>query len=508
MREREIVERRFEAMLFHAGRILQWSGVVALMPLAALPFMTCGGLAAVMLLACGLLQTFVGWLLRRRFRRGATVSLTVRDGGIVVTVGWTAAIALSALPFMPLCGLTPVQALFESTSAWTTTGLTVVDVENADPLVLLHRSLMQFAGGAGFAILMMSVLTAPAGVGVASAEGRADQLVPQVRRSARIVLALYSGYALAGIAAFRLAGMDPFDAVNHALAAVSTGGFSTRADSLAHWDSALVEAAALPLMILGSLSFVTAWLLARGGFRATGRSGELRLAAVLLPAAAGAIFLLTARGLYPSLGKQLRVALFETVSALTTTGFQSVGYGDWNAAGVWTIIALMLIGGGVCSTSGGIKQGRVHLMWCALMWEIQAALAPRDAIQRRVVWEGERMVTVGDERIRRTGVYLFLYLSTWIVGAGALCACGYPLADSLFEFASALGTVGLSVGVTGADTPISALLVMIQAMLLGRLEFMVVIVSMVQLARDGRTIHPRFRAVPKTRDTVSAIQVG
>jgi trk system potassium uptake protein len=151
------------------------------------------------------------------------------------------------------------RALFESVSGWTTTGLSVVDVTSAGPMILFWRSIIQLAGGAGLAIIMMSAIVGPTGVGISSAEGRSDQLVPHVRQSARLVLIIYTCYALPEPLAYRMAGMSLFDAVNHSFAAVSTGGFP-RVESIGYWDSTAIEAVTLPLMLLGNLSFVTAWL--------------------------------------------------------------------------------------------------------------------------------------------------------------------------------------------------------------------------------------------------------
>jgi len=380
-------------------------------------------------------------------------------------------------------GLNFTQAVFESVSGWTTTGLSVVDVTQASHVVLLWRSIMQLAGGAGLAIIMLSAITGPTGPALSVAEGR-EQLVPHVRQSAKLVMMIYGGYIIAGTAALHLAGMQWFDAVNHAFAALSTGGFSTRVESIGYWDSVAVEAVTIPLMILGNLSFITAWLMLRGKFRAVGRNGEIRLMAVMIPLCAILLFLLTAQGLYPTLGKSVRVAIFETVTALTTTGFSTVGYGDWNSFGWVVLIVLMLIGGGTCSTAGGIKQYRIFLLWKSVMWELRRSLLPRTAVTENPVWEAERQVFVNDARLRQIGAFVFLYLLTFAAGSAILAAHGYGLKESLFEYASAVGTVGLSVGVTSPSAPAGVLWAEIIGMLLGRLEFFVIFVSAAKLLRD------------------------
>ena len=325
MREKEYLRERYAAILRSAGMILVLSGGVMLTPLVLLTVHPEEAAhASAFRLPAGCLVV-LGSVLWRVFGSASRVTLSIQEGGIIVLTSWIAVILFSAWPFVPVLGLSFSRAVFESVSGWTTTGLSVVDVTRAGPMILLWRGVIQLAGGAGLAVIMVSAIVGPTGVGISSAEGRGDQLVPQVRQSARLVLIIYLGYAAAGILAYVLAGLSLFDAVNHAFAAVSTGGFSTRPESIGYWDSTAVEAVTLALMLVGNLSFVTAWFLWRGRLSTVVRNGEVRLMAVFIPISAAAVFLFTCRTIYPQLGKSIRVAVFETVSALTTTGFSTVG---------------------------------------------------------------------------------------------------------------------------------------------------------------------------------------
>jgi trk system potassium uptake protein TrkH len=485
LREKEYLKQSCAAILSSIGMILLLAGLWMLVPLLVL-FAYSEDLATVLSFAepAGCL-CLIGLLLRRIFHPAPNTTLSIQEGGVIVLIAWTVVMVFSTWPFMAILQMPFSRSLFETVSGWTTTGLSVVDVTKTGPMILFWRSAMQLAGGAGLAIIMISAITGPTGVGVSSAEGRSDQLVPQVRQSARLVLIIYTCYAGVGTLAYWMAGMSLFDAFNHSFAAVSTGGFSTRPDSIGTWDSAALEAVSLPLMVLGNLSFVTAWSLWRGRLRFVVRNGEVRLMAALIPLSVAAAFVFTCKGLYPETSKAFRVALFETVSALTTTGFSTVSYGNWNAFGVFVLIVLMLIGGGTCSTAGGIKQFRVYLFWKLLIWEIKRSLLPRAVIMERPLWEGNRRVFVNDARVRQVGVFVFLYLLTYMLGTLILCASGFSLSDSLFEFASAVGTVGISVGVTRADMPDVALWAETFAMFLGRLEFLIVFTSVIKLVGDG-----------------------
>jgi trk/ktr system potassium uptake protein len=486
VKKREDIARSYACILHYTGLILILGGVLVICPLVCLFFWPnetalAGGFVApaVVMLSLGLLF----WLL---FRRKGDQSLDLEQSAVIVVLSWITVCLFSAWPLMAIQKLSFTQALFESVSGWTTTGLSVVNVEHASHLILLWRSLMQWAGGAGLAIIMLATIVGPTGPALGIAEGRSQQLVPQVRHSAKLVMMIYTGYALLGVVAYRLAGMSFFDAVNHTFAAISTGGFSTKTDSIGHWNSLSVEAVTLPLMILGNLNFLTAYLLLHGKIKAVSKSGEVRLMLFLTPICAALLFFLVCTGLYPTLSKSVRVAVFETVTALTTTGFSTVGYGNWSSFGVLMLIGLMLIGGGTCSTAGGIKQYRIYVLYKSLIWEIKSFFLPRTAIRENYIWQGEQKDFISEARVRQIGTFLFLYLATYVLGSLVIAATGVSLKDSLFEFASALGTVGLSVGVTGPHASPVILWTEIVGMFLGRLEFFVVISGLMKLCRDLR----------------------
>jgi len=484
LREREFLRQRYRAMASYIGVIFTICGGLMLSPLLVLPAYPDEIRHAGSFVIPAVVLLFMGAALWRMLRPSVPVALNVHEGGVIVLLSWIMVIAFSAWPFVEILGLDSTRAIFESVSGWTTTGLSVVDVTQAGELILIWRSIIQLAGGAGLAILMMSAIIGPVGAAVSSAEGRGDQLVPHVRKSARLILLIYGSYALVGITAYRWAGMSFFDAINHSFAAVSTGGFSTRADSIGHWNSLTIECTSLVLMVLGNLNFITAWLLIQGKLRFFLRNGEIRLMAVLLPIAAAAVFILTCRGIYAEIEKSLRVAVFETVSALTTTGFSTVSYSNWNSFGLLVLTTLMLIGGGTCSTAGGIKQIRVYLLWKMLSWELRRAFLPRSAVLERPIWEADHKAFMTDSRLVQLSAYVFLYFVTFAAGTLIFCSYDYPLHESLFEVASALGTVGISIGVTSVNSPDILLWVETAAMFLGRLEFFVIFLSIFRLFTD------------------------
>lgn len=476
--------QRYQAILGYTGLICLISGLTILAPLLVLPVYPEEMLFAWGYLLPGLALTLMGALGWKRLAPKSAFSLTLPEGAVIVVLAWVISILTSTFPLMTTAGLTFTQAVFEATSGWTTTGLSVVDVEQATHLTLLFRSVIELVGGAGLAIVTLSALAGPVGASLPAAEGRTEQLAPNVRRSAKLVLTIYSGYVAVGVVALRLAGMGWFDAVNHSFAALSTGGFSTRADSIGYWNSPAIEAVTIVLMLGGTLNFVTSYLLLTGRFQAVRKNGEIRLQALMIPASTALLFFGVTTRLYPTASKAFRVSLFEMISALSTTGFSTVGYTDWSSLGWLLMIALMLIGGGAGSTAGGIKQYRIYILYRALLWEVKRMMLPQRAVTEPRAWQGENQHFLSDALIRQVSVLVFFYLLIFGVGSCVTVAYGYPLPDSLFEFASTLSTVGLSVGVTAADAPTGLLWTQTAGMFLGRLEFFTIFIGCIRLLRD------------------------
>ena len=261
-------------------------------------------------------------------------------------------------------------------------------------------------------------------------------------------------------------------------------------------------------MLLGMLNFLTAYTFLRTKFRATVRNSEVRQSAILILIGAAVLFFGVTGSLYATVGERLRVAIFNAVSALSTTGFATVDYGRWNGLGWLVLILFMLIGGGAGSTAGGIKQYRIHLLSKGLLWEFRRRLLPRRAVTDPDVWHGEQRLFISDKQLRQVSMFVFLYVAVFVVGSGIIAAYGYPLQDSFFEFASALSTVGISVGITSANAPAGVLWVEMLAMFLGRLEFFAIVIGVLKLFHDGSDILSASLKARLARSSVARAGAG
>ncbi len=488
MRQETYLRARYRALISYTGALMAVIGALHLIPLIVLVFYPEEAPLAHGFLIAALPLIVIGMIIWRLFTPREALSLTVQEGSVIVVIIWVLASAVGAIPFLALTELTFTQAFFESTSGWTTTGLSVVDVTATPKILLFFRSFIQLAGGAGFAIIALSAAAGSFGTGLVAAEGRTDQLAPHVRYSASIVLRIYLGYIAFGVLALKAAGMGWFDAVNHAFTAVATGGFSTKPESIGHWDNPVIEAVTMLLMTLGAINFFIAYTFLQRKFRAVWRSGELRLMTTLLLGCGALLVAIVTLNVYPTLEKAVRVAAFESVSALSGAGLTITNYSGWLDFGLLLLILLMVTGGGAGSTSGGIKLIRIYILYKAIVWEVRRAFMPRHMINEPAIWQGEKRELLNDRQVRQSALFIGMYIAVLLGGTAVMAAYGYGLNESLFEFASTLGTVGLSVGVTRPDMPPLLMWVQSAGMLLGRLEIFAVIIGVLKLLTDARTL--------------------
>lgn len=421
----------------------------------------------------------------------------MRRACLTVLFAWCFAILAGAVPFILGGRLTVPQALFEAVSGWTTTGLSVLDLSNVPRIFLFHRSFMQFCGGLGFVTMMLLFVQDRESMNLFSAEGHPDKLMPNLRKTARIIFCMYMTFLVAGTLLYRLFGMSFFDGINHAMCALSTGGFSTMSDSIGAYNSVGAEAVTIVLMLVGTTNFAVLLLIVRRRFQQAARVSEVRfMAAVLLVSVPLIFFFLRSAGTMQT-WQTLRAAFFNVVSAVSTSGFSTMSYQDWPPAAIGLLIILMLIGGGIGSTAGGIKLMRVYLMIRICADNLRKRVLSGRSIRPLYYNRAQGRTELGGKQAADTSGFIFTYLSLFIVGSLALSAVsGRNMTDSMFEFASSLGTVGLSIGITSPDAGAAVLLIEMLGMLLGRLEIFLVFVGM---AAGCGQIRDTFRKIVRSR---------
>jgi trk system potassium uptake protein TrkH len=464
-------------------------GIFLLVPLASLIFFPNESQYAWCFVVPGLISIALGYITAMCFRGMEKDRLKNHEDAVLVCAFWLMAILICALPFLLSRKYDFVQSLFEATSGLTTTGLSVVDVASCPHIFLLFRSLLLFAGGVGLVLILTCAISDKYNLKLYMAEGHQDKLLPNLVKSARLILSIYSIYILLGTIAYICSGMSPFDSICTSIASVSTGGFSNNPNSIGGYHSLPIEIITIVLMCLGSTNFVIHLYLIRGQFRKIWRHSEIRFFVFATLLVIPIMVLICFFDAHMSLGDSFRVSAFQFFSSITTTGFQNVPSVAALPSSMKTImIVLMLIGGGVGSTAGGIKQYRVVSVVKGSFVSIAHRSQNYKIVKHEFIYQNGREIIFTKDDFISSASFMAAYLLLFFTGSFIFTLFGYSLSDSMFEFASSIGTVGLSVGITGFSAHPVILLTSICGMILGRLEIVVVFNAL------GKVIRPFGRS--------------
>ncbi|NMC70795.1 MAG: TrkH family potassium uptake protein [Myxococcales bacterium] len=473
------------------GLITALVGVAMLAPLglaAALgePDTLALGIAAATAVVPG---TVVALVLRRRGRE-----MGRREGLVAVFLSWVAAGLFGALPYWLYAHLEGFPALdsitacvFETMSGLTTTGATVIpDVESLPRGLVLWRAMTQWLGGMGIVVLFVAVLPmfglAAQALFRAEVPGTTkDKITPHLRDTAQRLWAVYVGVTLLAVLALVLAGMGWFDAVCHALTTLATGGFSTRNAGIMAFDSPAIELVLVFFMAVAGINFALhVRLILTREPRAYWRDIETRLYLLILAGLSLAIALATwIGGAVDGPLSALRHGVFQVVSLMTTTGFNSTDFDGWLDAvplAPALLIVAMIIGGCSGSTAGSMKVSRLIVLVKHGWRELALAGHPRAVIPVRVGGQ-----VLPEPIVSLTAAFFFLYMVHFIVGAALVALTGQDLVTSISAVAATLGNVGPGFGAVGPTDNYSVLhpfaqWVLTYMMLVGRLELITALV--------------------------------
>ena len=407
-----------------------------------------------------LLTAFTG-LAFMFFTREHTKELGKREGYIVVTFGWVFMSFSGTLPYI-FSGAIPdfTNAFFETISGYTTTGASVVDnIEGMPHGILLWRSLTHWIGGMGIIVLAIAILPL-LGIGgmqlfAAEAPGpSADKLHPRITDTAKRLWLIYVGYTVAQTILLKLAGMNFFDAMNHALSTLSTGGFSTKNASVAYWnDNPLIQWIIILFMFLAGANFVLSYFAFKGRIQKVLQDEEFKyytLFTVSFTTIAALIIYFQADPSISSIDhpmvwgeaeSAIRHSIFQVLAVITTTGFVSADYTMWTPFLTVMFFGLMFSGGSAGSTSGGIKVVRHMITIKNGLMEFKRPLHPNAILPVRY---NKRAVT--REIVFTILGFFILYMLSFIIGALVLGAMGLDFETAIGGAATSLGNVGPGLG--------------------------------------------------------------
>jgi trk system potassium uptake protein TrkH len=421
----------------------------------------------------------VGWPLSRV---QAPDQIQGNEAMVIVTLAFVLSPLLMSWPLMA-AGLTTMDAVFEAVSGVTTTGLTTLaTLQDRAHSFLFVRAWMQWYGGLGIAVLAVAIM---AQRGLATRKlvelSGAEFQVSSTRTHARRVLAVYVLLTLAGGLLIWAAGLEPFDALAHALSAISTGGFSTFDQSLGGALPAFAPFAVVFVSFLGAVSLPLYFFVWRRGIGELLGDLELRtLAGVCLWGT-----LLLALWFWQAgtpMAEALRQGALLAVSAQSTAGFSALSIASLDAFPKGLLILSMAVGGSLGSTAGGVKLLRVLVLLRLIQTLLRRTAAPEHAVVEARLG-GRRLM---EEDMIHALLIIALFAAVIVLSWLVFLAHGYPALDALFEVVSATGTVGLSTGITSSGLPDLHKLVLCFDMLAGRLEIVALLVTLYPVTWIGR----------------------
>ena len=400
------------------------------------------------------------------FSRNPTKVINRRDGYLIVVFGWLTMVFSGTLPYIFTDTINNIPDLiFETMSGYTTTGSSIIsDIESLPQSIIFWRSMTHWLGGMGIIVLAIAILPllGIGGMQLFSAEApgsgiSGDKIHPRISNTAKRLWFIYIGLTLAETLLLNFAGMSLFDAINHSMSNIATGGFSTKNDSLSHWNSIpLIQYIIVFFMILAGTNFLLIYLSIIGKFKKLIYNTEFIWFIVLISffVIITTIILNTNIDLnstnfdhpqvYGKLEASFRHALFQVVAVMTTTGFVTGDFAGWSPFLTMLFFGLMFFGASSGSTSGGIKISRHLILIKNGFLEFKRSLHPNAILPLRY-----NHSVVKKEVVVNILAFFMLYLILFIIGAAVLSTQGLDFISSIGGSAASIGNVGPALGSIG-----------------------------------------------------------
>lgn len=399
------------------------------------------------------ITALVGFLLWAGFR-SCNRAVGKREGFLIVTLGWIVFSIFGALPFYISNGIdTYTDSFFETMSGFTTTGASILsgqEIENLSNGLLFWRSLIQWLGGMGIIVLSLVILPI-LGIGgmqlfIAEVPGPTpDKLHPRVKETAKRLWGIYCIITLVEIALLWAGEMNLFDAVNHSFTTMATGGYSTKALSVGHYQTAYTHYVISIFMIIAGINFSLAYLGMNLKFKPVWKNEELRWYLSFIGAFTvliTAILLVQSKG--QGIERIFRDSLFQVSSIITTTGFATADYLKWIPSAWVLLLVLMFFGGSAGSTGGSVKIVRVVLLLKNGFLELKRLIHPNAIIPVRF-----NKQAVSPQVITNVLAFISVYLVITAFGVIVVSFLGNDLETSIGAVAATLGNIGPGIGNVG-----------------------------------------------------------
>lgn len=437
----------------------------------------------VVLLFSGLSTALLGFIIWLLTSKNLEKEFSKREGYLIVTLGWFLMSVFGALPFFFSGYFSSfTDAFFETVSGFTTTGASVLsNVEVLPHGLLFWRSMTHWIGGMGIIVLSIAILPL-LGIGgmqlfQAEVAGPSkDKLHPRVKETAKRLWAIYVLFTGAETLLLLFGGMNLFDSLCHSFGTLATGGFSTKNQSIAFYNSPFIEYVIIVFMLIGGTNFSLHYLALKGKLFNYFKDSEFKfyLMLVLFVVISSSLFLIIHN--HQSVESSFRDTAFSVISVISSTGFATVDYQKWAPFFTEVFLILLLLGACAGSTSGGVKMVRYQLLLKNSLLELKRLIHPQAVIPVR-----QNGKVVQTEIIAKVGAFVLLYLFIFGIGSVILAITGLDSTSAMGSVAACLANIGPGLNITGPVSNYSSVSdvgkwVLSIVMLLGRLEIFTILI--------------------------------
>ena len=414
--------------------------------------------------------------------RGAPLIMGVKEAFVLTSISWLIVTLYASLPiFLSMPELGFASAFFESMSGLTTTGSTILaNLDNTAVGILLWRAILQWLGGIGIIVMAIAVLPVLSVGGMqlfrTELSNHSKKLLPRAAPTAAWIAITYATLTLTWAIALWLAGMNPFEAICHAMTTIATGGFSTSDGSIGSFNSSAIDWIIIAGMLVGGLPFMLYLQAVRGQPLAVLRDSQVQCFIGISLVAAALVTAWIVYQLDAPFSVAIRYATFSTTSIITGTGFTTTPFDSWGSFPVTILFFLMFVGGCTGSTTGGIKVFRFQVLFGNIISELSHFVRPHMITSPR--FNGK---PVPESVINAVKAFFFVFVLSFICTTLLLSLHGYDFLTSASAAATAISNVGPGLGpIVGpasnyAEMEDSAKWILSAAMLLGRLELFTVL---------------------------------
>lgn len=412
-----------------------------------------------------------------------SLTLKLREGYLVVTLSWVLASLFGAIPFaLSSYVVSFVDALFESTAGFTTTGCSVLNIEIMPRSLIIWKAIEHWLGGMGILVFMISLIPTLGinGQKIIKAEvpgPTLNKMGTRISGSAKSLYLIYIGFSIVEFILLSFSSMGIFDALVNTMSSISTSGLLTTKQSLIYFDSTYIEIVISIFTILASINFVLYGYLLRGRWKDFFANVELKGFLFILSIAFILVTLgLYATGTYDSLLISMKNSFFQTTAFISTSGYTITDYSVWPTFCKTIIFSLMFIGGCGTSTAGSIKIMRVLVFFRLIIRGIYKKIHPRAVTPVKI---GNEIIS--SDNVTSITTYILTYFVVFLFSALILSLQNLDLMTTLSSAAAALSNTGIGfgqLGITADFSMYSPILRLFLAflMLLGRLEIFTVLV--------------------------------